>query len=354
MKKLIIIHTTQYGYHTNALMHCLYLSRFYIIRFICLDEGRSHIQPYSGVRITYVKHILTKKLTKALFIFVSLFYLLISSSLVMVYFFRGCSVLKALFPRRKMILDVRTLGVSHNESYNKKYNDILLSTALEYDYVLFLSRSIKEKLGYPKHNYSIVPLGANCLSSKTKDYSRLNLLYVGIFTNRHLEKTIEGVKLFRDRHPEIDISYTFIGSGAPDVVIKLKEIVQHNKLNDCIRFMGTIPHNQLEPFFSDATVGVSFVPITPYYDSQPVTKTYEYAMSGLFVIATATSENKAVVSDENGILIEDDAISFCKGIEHYLSKVKDLNEAKIRASLASYSWDKIVNTRLLPVIKSFS
>lgn len=41
--------------------------------------------------------------------------------------------------------------------------------------------------------------------------------------------------------------------------------------------------------------------MTEYYDSQPPTKTFEYALSGLYVLATKTRENEKVITNDNGV-----------------------------------------------------
>lgn len=41
-----------------------------------------------------------------------------------------------------------------------------------------------------------------------------------------------------------------------------------------------------------------YVPITDYYEYQPPTKTFEYVLSGLLCLATATSSNKEVITEE--------------------------------------------------------
>lgn len=71
-----------------------------------------------------------------------------------------------------------------------------------------------------------------------------------------------------------------------------------------------LENKDLEPYFEQANVGISFVPMTDHYDAQPATKTFEYSNSGLYVLGTATTENKKSI-DNNGVLIQDTPESFC-------------------------------------------
>jgi glycosyltransferase involved in cell wall biosynthesis len=90
--------------------------------------------------------------------------------------------------------------------------------------------------------------------------------------------------------------------------------------------------------------------MTEYFEHQPPTKTYEYAMSGIYTIATATQANKDIVTTDDGVLIEDTAEGVAMGLEQYWLRRNDINEAKIRASLAEYSWKNICDNYLRPII----
>jgi glycosyltransferase involved in cell wall biosynthesis len=73
-------------------------------------------------------------------------------------------------------------------------------------------------------------------------------------------------------------------------------------------------------------------------------------MSGIFTIATATQANREIVTKENGVLIKDAVEEIARGLEYYWQHKEELNEAKIRASLADYSWANICNKSLQPII----
>jgi glycosyltransferase involved in cell wall biosynthesis len=92
------------------------------------------------------------------------------------------------------------------------------------------------------------------------------------------------------------------------------------------------------------------VPITPYYDFQPVTKLYEYMLSGMPVIATNTHENRLVVNDDNGVLINDTPEDFCNGLAKICENRNSYNSLDIRKTVESYTWENIVNTILKPYL----
>ncbi|MEI7504287.1 MAG: hypothetical protein WCJ61_13485, partial [Paludibacter sp.] len=106
------------------------------------------------------------------------------------------------------------------------------------------------------------------------------------------------------------------------------------------------------PFLENSNVGVSFVPCTPYYDCQPPTKTYEYLIYGLPVIATNTLENRRVIHETNGVLIEDTEDGFCEGIEFIIGKLGRFNSASIQIDNITHSWANIVDSAIKPYIEN--
>jgi len=94
------------------------------------------------------------------------------------------------------------------------------------------------------------------------------------------------------------------------------------------------------------------VPQTPYYDVQPPTKIFEYALSGLITIATNTAENRRFITDMNGVICEDNADSFCDAMEKVYANLDEYNDRKIRESLKEYNWEKIVKNILIPILEN--
>jgi glycosyltransferase involved in cell wall biosynthesis len=92
------------------------------------------------------------------------------------------------------------------------------------------------------------------------------------------------------------------------------------------------------------------VPMTPYFEYQPVTKLFEYMLSGMPVIATNTYENRLIVNENNGVLINDTSEDFCNGLLTIYNKRNSFNSSEIRRSVESYTWGNIVNTNLKPYL----
>lgn len=349
--KLLIIHKTQFGYHNNAFKLCRVLKDRIDITYICFDGHRKIEEP--DVTVKYVPVGLPKHLRGALFMILSLFYALIWRGGILVYYFPGCEWYKRLFRRKKMLLDIRTLSVYEDEERNRREDERIKKTADRYNFVTFLSEGMRDKIGFSRDKSAIVPLGADIISTSAKVYIPIKLLYVGTFMNRKLGRTLEGLKRFVDNNPTAQIEYHIVGDAGMnhrEVETRLQDYVGQSGLGSIVFFHGRIPNKDLKPLFDLCNVGVSFVPITPYFDFQPVTKTFEYAMSGLYVIATKTFENRQVIDERNGILIDDTPESFANALQYIYENNERFDEQVVRNSLSDYLWSTIENKRMYPVL----
>ena len=68
------------------------------------------------------------------------------------------------------------------------------------------------------------------------------------------------------------------------------------------------------------------------------------------VIATNTFENRQIVNEKNGVLIQDITEDFCRGLEHIYNQRKTYNSSNIRKSVEQYTWNNIVNNTLKPYL----
>ena len=350
---LLIIHKTQFGYHNNAYKLCQYLHNRIDITYLCFD-GREKID-MEGITIKYIPANIPKIFRASLFMLASLWTVFFWRGGIMIYYFPGCEWYKKVIPHKKMLLDVRTLSVTEDEYFNKKQDIKLKEAAEKFDFVTFLSEGMRNKIGFPHKNSAIVPLGADMISDLRKNYYPIKLLYVGTLGNRHLEKTLEGLMLFVKKHPDIPIQYHIVGNAEvkqKQQELLLHEYVKKHNMDGFVKFYGKIPNRDLKPFFDMCNFGVSFVPITSFYNNQPVTKTFEYAMSGLYVLGTATAENAKVINPDNGIIIRDSAESFYETLVWLVDNYNQISYDKITSSLIQYRWETIENKIMLPILEN--
>lgn len=350
-KSLLIVCKEQFGYLTDVYKWCEYLRDEYDITMLTLNDGAEKIR-LDGIRNIYVPNGGTRLLRGLLFMLYSFASILVFKGLIVVCHFDGCIYFKTIFPNKRMLLDIRTLDVSDNEAVRKKNDSFLRKCVSKYDFVTCISEGVRSSLGLSKDKSAILPLGAEIVCNGAKSFDSLHLLYVGTLYNRHIETTIDGFSMALDKlGHDFDIEYDILGTGLGDEENILNSHIARYGLEDKVHLHGYVRHDCLNPFFEKCNVGVSFVPITEYYENQPPTKTFEYALSGLYVIATDTYSNREVITPDNGCLIQDSAEDFCRAITNLVSIHPDSN--KIRKSLDAFRWEAIVDGIMKPILLDF-
>ena len=351
MNRLLIISKEQFGYHTDIYKWCKHLKNDYCIKVVCFGgKQRKHIE---NVKVCYVPHIGNRIIKGFLYIIVSLFHIYFNKGITIVCNFKGCGIFKKVFPSKRMILDIRTLGVIRDKELRAKEDEDTQKTAELYDFTTIISKGTRDKLKLDNEKSAILPLGADIMSKKNKSFDSLRLLYVGTLQDRDIDKTIKGISLLLKKHPDIDIKYDIIGGGFNNEVNNFKELTKDLGLENIVTLHGYMHHDELQSFYDNCNIGVSFIPITEFYDHQPATKTYEYILSGMYTIATETFSNKQIISKDNGYLIKDTPESFAEGIEYIIYNLNTLDSDSIRNTLTDSQWKNIVKEIMLPILRYF-
>ena len=345
-KKLIIINQQQFGYNNATYYYCKYLKDDFATVYICWDEGLPKIG-MQGVRVVYVSRKGDILIRTIRFLRTALEQINDRRAIVFIKYFKGVSlVLRLLRPRHSFVLDIRTGSVNKKPLVRKLQDMRLKFENMFFRHVTVISQSLAEKLGINSKAH-ILQLGADVISSKDKTFNHLHLLYVGSLFNRNMDRTIHGFKKFYDEFKDkIPISYTIVGDGPNNEVQYLQNITSRYKISEIVENTGPIPHDELGPYFDGCNIGVSYVPLTEYYDCQPVTKTFEYLLSGMPVIATNTSENRRVLTPQSGILVGDTADDFYSGMKAIFENRDLFDSAKIRNNAREYNWANIVQNNL--------
>ncbi len=341
-KKLLLINHSQFGYHTDYVQYARYLKADFDITFLCWNYQLKLIEE-PGISVLYVSrrgNIIVRNIR-----FIKAIASLLKKSLyhcVFINYFIGCAIIPLLYSEKQLIhLDIRTGSVSANSLHRNIYNFVLRIESYFFKSISIVSKGLCTYLKIRGNPYTL-PLGATSISVVRNVKYKIELLYVGTFANRKIEDTVEGLGLFLNKNANVDISYTIIGDGPGNELASINKKIKKYKLDKYVLIKGYIPHNDLIRYYEKSNVGVSYIPITPYYNYQPPTKTFEYLMSGMPVIATGTYEHKQIINDLNGIIIDDTPESFAHAITKLHEDITCYNEQKIKSSVAEYEWTKIV------------
>ena len=312
MKKILIINKSQFGYHTDYYYFFnKYLRSDFLITNLCMNYSLPKID-LPGVDVKYVNRHRMKLVRSFHFIWrIAREIRLSHYDLILIYYFNFCSVLRLLFNNKLFILDIRTSSIHKNYMTRFMWNLKLCIELKFFRNCTVVSESLAKRIGLKQGSYHLLPLGAEEISSVKKNYNEINLLYVGTFVNRNIWETITGLNYFYQEFSDrVEITYTIIGFGKHEDEEQIRESIHKFNLKGIVNFIGQVPYTRLKYFFDQCNIGVSYIPVTNYFNCQPSTKTFEYIMSGLFCIATDTNENRKAITAENGILCRDTPESF--------------------------------------------
>ena len=257
-----------------------------------------------------------------------------------------CQILPKLFPHKNIILDVRTLSVAKDPNTRKRQDDELKKIKTRFIKCSVISEGVGRKIGQP---YELLPLGAEPLSIKPKIFDTMRLFYIGTFDNRNLSVFIDGLARYQQMTKN-NISFDIVGGGSIEETEKIKRTIKVSGVNN-VRMHGYLTHEEAQFYFDNCNVGVCFIPITDYYQYQPPTKLYEYLLSGMVAISTNTISNEKVMSEVNGVIVNDNAESVYDGLCRLAIRLDHYKSDDIVAQSQEYHWSEIVKRYLLPLMK---
>ena len=351
-KKLLIVNGNQFGYSSGHYFYCKYLAENFTISYICYDRGLTRLE-LEGVDVCYVSFRGSKFQRSLRFLkeCIRNSYT-IKPDILFVTYFNICFLLALFCKSGKTVLDIRTGSLKENKLLRSINNYIVFFQSLFFNRVIILSESLRKTLNISNKKSIVVPLGSEILFTGNHTFDTLNLLYVGTLDDRNISETIEGLHLFLQNNEgnTIKICYTIIGFGSDSETFRILKSISENNMSDFVKFEGRKYYEELIPSFEQSNIGIVFVPQTPWYDCQPVTKLFEYMLAGMPVIATNTYENRLMVNENNGVLINDSAEGFCSGLTNIYDKRNSFNSSEIRKSVESYTWKNIVNSNLKPYL----
>lgn len=348
--KILIVNSNQFGYHTDYYYYAKYLKESHNVHYICYDRKRKKID-LPDINITYLKFPRIRLLRSLYFLISVLNYSnknnfdIVLADYFKLVFFLG------LFSKGKIkILDIRSGSLKQNKFLRKLDNFNIYLASLTFNKVTVISEGLANVLKL--RNFTLLPLGSDIYYDGVHSFESLKLLYVGILNKRNIVETIEAINLFKIANNKISITYDIIGFGNENEELKIKNAIKKYKLDKIITFHGRKTILESRIFFKKCNIGISHIPVTPWYDNQPATKTFEYILSGMICLGTNTSENKKIINDVNGVLYEDTSKALYNALIFTWENIGVYNSSRIRSTLLEFTWENIVNERLLPLLKS--
>jgi hypothetical protein len=151
------------------------------------------------------------------------------------------------------------------------------------------------------------------------------------------------------KHPGTRARFVIIGASFGNELQEINDYIEEHKLHDIVHTLGYILQSRLSYFFNNAHCGVSYMPLSMPFSKQPNTKTYEYLVNGIPVMAIKSEDNVQMVNNSKvpcGVIIEDTA----EGVEYGVGKILESKHLYVKKDIAQefkkYEWDNIFNIYL--------
>lgn len=349
-QKLLIIAPYQFG----ELSDCYYWAKYatnegWSVTYIGYKYRHRGVQERKcpKVKVKSVMHYNNRRLLGVMFYMKCIFEILLHNHQnVIICRMPMCQLLPKLFPYRNIILDVRTLSVSKEPNIRERQDNELRKVKTYFKKCSVISEGVGQKIGPP---YALLPLGAEHMSIHPKIFDTMRLFYIGTFDNRNLSVFIDGLARYQQMTKN-KISFDIVGGGSIEETEKIKRTIKVSGVNN-VRMHGYLTHEEAQSYFDNCNVGVCFIPVTDYYQYQPPTKLYEYLLSGMVAISTNTISNEKVMSEVNGVIVNDNAESVYDGLRRLAIRLNHYKSDDIVAQSQEYHWSEIVKRYLLPLMK---
>ena len=238
-KKLLLISPSQFGYLTDYYFYCKYLRKEFIITVLCFDEGLKKVN-LLDVQIKYVP-LTGNRITRYLRWLKSVLYEIFRSDydIVFSYSFKFCFLLKLLFIKKQMVLDVRTGSVKENPLINWFQNWQLRFESYFFDHITIISKGLIKHLDLNPEKCHWLPLGAERLNNSNCGYNSMKLLYVGTLNHRKLYETVLGFSMFHQKFgADIPCAYNIFGFGSEIEENLLRDTIINLNLEEIVIFHG--------------------------------------------------------------------------------------------------------------------
>lgn len=350
MKKVLFVNPGHFGSLTDTYFYCLNLKELCDVSYFGIFEEENSMK-FDEINIIHLRISSNVYLKKIIFIW-ELRKLLYKNKFdfIFVNYFLGCSLIN-LFKKNGINIDIRTSIINNNAIISSLFNFILKLEVSFFSKITCISQSLIDYLNLPRRTH-VLPLGAPELSLIKKDFSILNILYVGTFRERNIENTIYGFSKFLSNYKNKNIAtYTIIGFGSDLETKLIRDAIIAEGMQNNISFKGKIRYPELVNYFLVNNIGLSYIPIRECFDNQPPTKTFEYLLSGMAVLATGTKENKKVITKENGRIVGDSVDEISEGLVFIYENRHKFNSTEIQLNSNKYSWEYIVKSNLYEYIK---
>jgi glycosyltransferase involved in cell wall biosynthesis len=259
-----------------------------------------------------------------------------------------------IFKKKLFFIQLGAVAINKSKLKREGLNFICRFNLLFYNYVGLNLHSKPSQLLIKTHKINIrkiieIDVGMPDYGFSNKIFDNLRMVYLGSLNKREVNKTIEGIAIFLKKHPEVNLMYYIIGKGSFEEVERINFAIKKNCLINKVLYLGFKTVEEVKIIYKECNVGVAFIPVNSFFQNNS-TKTIEYLLSGMAVIATNNSVRATMIDDESGILCEDNPHDFAEGLWKLYCNFPQYNSSQIRKKYMQYSISETMKKKYFPQI----
>ena len=349
-RRILFITSQQFGYLTDTYKYCQYLEDAAEITYLCWDHGFPKMN-LRQTNVIYVSRSGNKTIRTLRLIRSIIKNSLDNYDIVFIHYFRGISITSFFVNKNKTFFDVRTAAVCKG-SVKRKINDLILKYESRFfKKITVISEEIGLKLNLK--NYKVLPLGGEIFKTSSIEHTGIEMIYVGTLQGRNLINFVKGFHSFIDNKQfDYEVSLTLIGDSPGNEIQEIRSYIESHNLSQ-IKIIGRINQDELGSYFCRSDIGISYIPVTEWFDNQPPTKTYEYLVSGMPVLGTKTKANIKIIKPCCGVLIGESLTEIENGIDQICRSFLDnlFDSKAISKSFEQKTWKSIVEHTLFEIFE---
>lgn len=367
--RILLVTTNQFGYLVDYHRYYTYLKKNgHEVKFISFDYKREKIEG-ENPDVIYVPKIKNK--AKKHFQFMKTIVdaeKKYNFDRIMIHVFPLISLLSLFIKKEKIHVDIRTVSI-HKKEYKRKFFDFLIQFATRVYKTSSITDAAAKKIGI--REYKLLPLGGAYFGTQQNGTAENDkyrhifesgdfiILYVGTLTKRRIIDCVKGFHHYITKHPGAKARFVIIGTAGGNEISEINEYSEKHGLQNLVYTLGYIPQTRLSYFFNHSDCGISFTPLTQFYQLQPNTKTYEYLVNGIPVIGTATLDNIQILESSKvpcGVIIKDNPEEVEEAIGKMIDNRHLYKKEDIAREFNRFEWDNLFDVYLgdvllLPKIK---
>jgi glycosyltransferase involved in cell wall biosynthesis len=358
--KILLVTTNQFGYLIDYHRYYTYLKRKgHDVKFVCSDYRKERIEG-SNPDILYVPRV-KNKVKKHLGFMKAIVdaekqY---NFDRIMIHVFPLVSLLSLFINKEKIYLDIRTISI-HRKQYKRSFFDFLIKIASRvYRHTSSITDVAAKRIGLRR--YKLLPLGGAYFGNQqngTPENDKYKhifnsgdfiFIYVGTLHKRRIIQCVQGFHAYIQNHPGTKMRFVIIGTSSANELNEINAYIEEHNLQNTVHALGYIPQTRLSYFFNHSDCGFSYMPLTPSYRLQPNTKTYEYLVNGIPVIAVATLDNIQMIETSKvpcGLIIDDSPAEVERAISHIIDNKHLYKKEDIAREFNRFEWDNLFDVYL--------